>query len=201
MIPLLNSTFDLLKLITSRLSPDALPIMHKVVLEMRILFQQHLPEETWACWAMTSDGRSFLRDRNRGPGLPGWDDEQVQLSCGNGLAEKLRERVMAILVMFDRDAHIPHDRDDIPLQSGTSDVGRDISYLDVFDDDSFSEETSSYLCDICEDDEEMPPESENCSELISENGPEMICDSTNEATPFTENSQGDFRRFVFVVAR
>ena len=102
-IPLLELTFDLLRIVKSKVSDEPLPILFSLVLEMRVLFQRHIPEEAWGSWAMTKNGRSFLRTRNQPPGMCMQADAQSRALCDNELLAKLKGRVMHVLETFERD--------------------------------------------------------------------------------------------------
>lgn len=122
-IPLLEATFDLFRSIRPKVSDDTLPILFKVVLEMRILFELYLPEEAWASWALTRSGRSFLRMRNQSPGRCRQADEQDQSLCDNELIVKLKGNVMDVLENFERDEIVqPFCQGDVEVASDEGDA-------------------------------------------------------------------------------
>ena len=164
-IPLLELAFDLLRIVSSKVSDEALPILFNLVLEMRILFQLHIPEEAWGSWAMTKNGRSFLRMRNQPPGMCVQADGESPPLCDNELLSKLKGRVMTVLEKFERDKIDQAGcQDDLGVDS-TSEEGTDDEFCP---DDCFDDETSDGSYEI----------STGCRELSSdgEHSPDVEAD-------------------------
>ena len=158
-IPLLETTFDLFRSIRSKVSDDTLPILFKIVLEMRILFELYLPEEAWASWALTRSGRSFLCMRNQSPGMCRQTDEQNQSLCDNELIAKLKGNVMNVLENFERDEIVqPFCQDDIEVTSDEGDA-------DFCSDECLYDESSDSLESIYADGGEPSSDIENSLEI------------------------------------
>ena len=87
-------------MVLTKISEDARPILGNIVREMRTLFQLRLPVETWACWAMTRNGRTFVRARNAPPGLCtdflSTPEDEVRTSSGN-LHARMKQEVLRVL--------------------------------------------------------------------------------------------------------
>ena len=100
-IPLLDAMFEIYGDIEQKVTGPFHEMLCNILKEMRLLFRKFMPEETYAAWLVTRNGRAFLRHQNEPPGLCSRYSAKDISNSLNESVEDMKSRVLHLFSQLD----------------------------------------------------------------------------------------------------